>query len=365
MAKKFLTPIDLAKNELQNARLQNLATAPAAPVVGQIYYDTTSGAGYQWNGAAWRPLDAGKLVDGSVPLAALSSNPLARANHTGTQAAATISDLAAVVKAYRLDEFAEPMAAVSAGGQKMTNVATPTIGSDAANKQYVDDTVASISWKNEVRIATTVNAALATAYANGQTVDGVVLASGDRILLKDQATASENGIYTVNPAGAPTRATDADSDTDFKGAALFVAQGTTNGGTRWVCNTTGTITLGSTAISFVQFGGGSTYTAGNGLALAAGEFSVGAGVGIAVAADTVGIDTAVVVRKVAANVGDNSATAIAVTHNLGTLDVTVGVFTNADGAEVECDIAHTSVNVVTLTFATAPTTSQYRCVVHG
>lgn len=365
MAKKILVSYDFSKNEIQNVVMHKLASAPSSPVAGQIYYDTTNNAAYMWNGTAWRPVDASKLTDGTVPNTALATNPLARANHTGTQTAATISDLATTVKAYRLDEFAAPTSAVNANGQKVTNLASPTVGTDAANKQYVDDTVAGISWKNEVRVATTASGALASAFANGSTVDGVTLATGDRILIKDQSTQSENGIYTVNASGVPTRSTDADSDTDLKGAAVFVANGTLNGGTRWVSNTTGTITLGSTAITFVQFGGGSTYTAGNGLTLSGSDFNVGAGTGISVAADTVGIDTSVVVRKYAANVGDNSSTSIAVTHNLGTLDVTVEVYTVSDGTKVECDVTHTSANVTTLGFVVAPTTGQYRCVVHG
>ena len=362
MAKKILVNYDFNKNEAQNMRTHNLASAPSTPALGQRYYNTTTNCEYYWNGA-WIPCDAALRT--GIPLANLVTNPLARANHTGTQTASTISDFDTQVRTSRLDQMAAPTAAVSLNSQKITGLATPTAASDAATKQYVDDTVASISWKNEVRVATTGNAALSTAYANGQTVDGITLVTGDRILIKDQTTQSENGIYTVNASGAPTRAADADSDTDFKGAAVFVASGTTNGGTRWVCNVTGTIVLGTTALSFVQFGGGATYTAGNGLTLSGSDFNVGAGTGISVAADTVGIDTAVVVRKYAANVGDNSSTAIAVTHNLNTLDVTVEVYTVADGTKVECDVTHTSANVITLGFVVAPTTGQYRCVVHG
>ena len=212
MAKKLLVAYDFNKNEAQNLRTHNLAAAPSSPVLGQRYYDTAQNCEYYWNGA-WIPCDAQKRT--GIPLTNLATNPLARANHTGTQAAATISDLATVVKAYRLDEFAAPTASVSLNSQKITNLATPTNATDAATKQYVDDTVASISWKNEVRVATTVAGTLASSFANGQAVDGITLATGDRILIKDQATQTENGIYTVNASGAPTRATDADSDTDF------------------------------------------------------------------------------------------------------------------------------------------------------
>ena len=362
MAKKLLVSYDFNKNEAQNLRTHNLAAAPSSPVIGQRYYDTAQNCEYYWNGA-WIPCDAQKRT--GIPLTNLATDPLARSNHTGTQAASTISDLATVVKDYRLDEFAAPTAAVSLNSQKIINLATPTNATDAATKQYVDDTVASISWKNEVRVATTVAGTLSSSFANGQTVDGITLATGDRILIKDQSTQSENGIYTVNASGAPTRATDADSDTDFKGAAVFVANGTTNGGTRWVSNTTGTITLGATAITFVQFGGGATYTAGNGLTLSGSEFNVGAGTGISVAADTVGIDTAVVVRKYATTFGDGSLSSYTITHNLNTQDVTVSVRQVSDNMFVECDIQANGVNTIALSFASAVALNSLRVTVHG
>ena len=362
MAKKILTNYDFNKNETQNMRTHNLAAAPSTPALGQRYYDTTTNCEYYWNGA-WIPTDAALRT--GIPLSNLAVNPLARANHTGTQTAATISDFNTAVRTNRLDQMAAPTAAVSMNSQKITNLATPTAGTDAATKQYVDDTVASISWKNEVRVATTANGALASAFANGQTVDGQVLATGDRILIKDQTTQTENGIYTVNASGAPTRATDADSDGDFKGAAVFVASGTTNGGTRWVCNTTGTITLGATNLTFAQFGGGQTYTAGNGLTLSANDFNVGAGTGIVVSADSVAIDTAVVVRKYAATFGDGSQNSYTITHNLNTQDVTVSVRQLSDNAFVECDVTANGVNTIILGFAAAVASNALRVVVHG
>ena len=144
-----------------------------------------------------------------------------------------------------------------------------------------------------------------------------------------------------------------------------MASGTTNGGTRWVCNVTGTIVLGTTALTFVQFGGGSTYTAGNGLTLTANDFNVGAGTGITVNANDVAVDTNVVVRKYAANVGDGSATAITVTHNLNTQDVTVSVREVSGNAFVECDVTANGVNTVSLGFAVAPASNSLRVVVHG
>jgi len=358
---KHYVNLDLNKNELQNARIQNLASAPGSPVAGQVYHDTVNLAPYFWNGSAWVPMDATKRT--GIPLANLATDPLARANHTGTQLAATISDFNTAVRTNRLDQMAAPTADFSAGGFKITNVATPVAGTDAANKQFVEDRVAGMSWKDEVRVATTAAGTLASSFANGSVVDAVTLVTGDRILVKDQASGTENGIYTVNASGAPTRATDADSANEINGAAVFVGNGTTNGGTRWVCNTTGTITLGSTALSFAQFGGGSAYTAGNGLTLSGNDFNVGAGAGISVAADSVAIDTAVVVRKYSTSIGDGSTTALVVTHNLNTKDIHVQLRQNSDDAFVVADVVATSVNTCTVTFAVAPALSAIRATV--
>ena len=115
---------------------------------------------------------------------------------------------------------------------------------------------ASVSWKAAVRVATTVAGTLASSFENGATIDGVVLATGDRILIKNQADAAENGIYTVNASGAPTRATDADSGSELVAAACLVLNGTVNATpspTQWVCTTPSPITLGVTALTFVQF----------------------------------------------------------------------------------------------------------------
>ena len=116
--------------------------------------------------------------------------------------------------------------------------------------------------KVRVRVATTGAGTLATSFANGQVVDGVTLATGDRILIKNQATGSENGIYTVNASGAPTRATDADLASKVSTAFVAVDQGTTLSGTYWYTTFKSTDTVGTTAMNWVAFGtGGGAYTA--------------------------------------------------------------------------------------------------------
>lgn len=108
-----------------------------------------------------------------------------------------------------------------------------------------------VDWKDSVRVTTTANGTLSTAYEDGDTIDGVTLATGDRILLKDQTTGSENGIYTVNVSGAPTRATDFDEDAEVtSGAVCYVEEGTENQKTMQFLTTSGAITVGTTALTF-------------------------------------------------------------------------------------------------------------------
>ena len=122
--------------------------------------------------------------------------------------------------------------------------------------------------------ASTGNASLTGAFRAGDSLDGIVLTAGDRILIKDQTTGSQNGIYTVNPTGAPTRAADFDSSSDASpGSFVFVEQGTVNGDNGFVL-TNNSVTLGSTALVFVQFSGAGQITAGNGLDKSGNSISV-------------------------------------------------------------------------------------------
>lgn len=151
---------------------------------------------------------------------------------------------------------------------RITNLTNPTSGQDAATKSYVDSVAAGLQPKTSVRVATTTAGTLASSFENGDVVDGVTLATSDRILIKDQADPTENGIYTVNASGAPTRGTDTDTGSELVGALVFVIAGTTNAGTAWVQTTPSPITVGVSNIVWSQFsgsgggggGGGSTGT---------------------------------------------------------------------------------------------------------
>lgn len=246
--------------------------------------------------------------------------------------------------------------------QRVINVADPSASTDAANKQYVDGMVNGLAWKQPVRAATTANITL----SGTQTIDGVLLVAGDRVLVMNQTTASGNGIYVV-ASGAWTRSADADSAAELLNATVYVSEGTVNADKAYTQTTNAPITVGTTSLTFAQVGGGggTTYTAGNGLTLTGNTFAVGAGTGITVGATTVGVDTAVVVRKYAAAIGNGSLTTIAVAHGLGTRDITYTIYNASTYEVVDTDAVITDTNTLTLTFATAPTSGQFRVVVHA
>ena len=178
-----------------------------------------------------------------------------------TLTAAKISNFDTQVRTSRLDQMAAPTASVSLNSQKITNLATPTADTDAATKAYVDAARSGLDVKGSVRAATTANITLSGA----QTIDGVSVIAGDRVLVKDQSTASTNGIY-VAAASTWSRATDADVDAEVHaGMFTFVEEGTANADSGWVLTTNNPIVVGSTALAFAQFSGAGQITAGAGL----------------------------------------------------------------------------------------------------
>jgi hypothetical protein len=175
---------------------------------------------------------------------------------------------------FALNAVGAPTGNVSLATYKITSLGTPTDATDAATKAYVDSVTEGLHIHESARAATTANVNLANALENGDTLDGVVLATGDRILVKNQTTTSENGIYVVAASGQPSRATDFDTASEVdSGDFVFVYAGTANASTGWV-QTNKPATIGTDPITFTQFSGAGTYLAGNGLTLTGNSFSI-------------------------------------------------------------------------------------------
>jgi hypothetical protein len=416
---KFLNNVDLNKNELQNAKIQALASAPSSPVEGQIYFNSTVGDKriYVWNGTAWKTvsgtfvnadIDAGaaivysklslsnSIVAGDITTGAVTSDKIL----DGTITNIDINAAAAIA----FEKLTSPVSSFSFNSQKITGLADPTSAQDAATKAYVDAARSGLDVKASVRVATTADITL----SGTQTIDGISVIAGDRILVKDQSTSSANGIYDV-AAGAWSRSSDADISAEVTtGLFTFVSEGTDNADSGWVLTTNDTITLGSTSLTFVQFSGAGQVTAGAGLTKTgntidvigtAGRITVNAndvdiastylgqssittlgtittgvwnGTDIAVTDGGTGASTAAGAKtnlgfmtRYATTFGDGSAVDYTITHSLGTQDVHVSVYEVSSTIMVIPDMEVTGSNTLTLRFAVAPTTNQYRVVVIG
>jgi hypothetical protein len=357
---KWGMSVDGNQKELKNLRVHNVNGNPGTPVAGQVWYDTATGK-----------------IKYRDAVGAANVDPTARASHTGTQTASTISDFDTQVRTSRLDQMSVPTAAVSFNSQNITNLLDPSTAQMAATKNYVDtalvNATSGISYKAPVRAATTANGTLATAFANGQAIDGITLATGNRILLKNQTAPAENGIYTVNSSGAPTRAADANSAAELEGGVIVpVDEGTTQGNTMWM-NTTDVVTLGTDPLTWIQFGAGSVYTGSLGVQLVGADFRANPGTGLTLSGNQLVPDfgtgaNKVMRAKIAVGVVPSGSADAVVNHALAVADksdVLVEVTENTTGIKVLVGVTCTDANNVTLSFETAPTSSQYRYQILG
>lgn len=175
---------------------------------------------------------------------------------------------------FALNSVGAPTGDVSMANYKITGLAAPTNDADAATKAYVDASTAGLNVHDSARAATTANIDLSTALENGDTLDGVTLVTGNRVLVKNQTTKTQNGIYVVQSSGAAVRADDYNTAGEVDaGDFIFVEAGTANGKTGWV-QTNKITTLGSDNIEFTQFSGAGTYSAGTGLSLTGNTFAI-------------------------------------------------------------------------------------------
>ena len=209
-----------------------------------------------------------KIADGAVTSAKIATGTIVNEdiNASAAIAQSKIADLTTDLAAKLALAGGTMSGAIAMGTNKITGLGDPTSAQDAATKNYVDTTVQGIDWKASVKAATTANVTLASDLENGDVLDGVTLATGDRVLVKDQSTGSENGIYVVKVSGAPDRSTDADTGAEVTANfAVFVEQGTANADSGFTLTNNGTVTVGTTALVFTQFTGLGQIVAGTGL----------------------------------------------------------------------------------------------------
>jgi len=141
---------------------------------------------------------------------------------------------------------------VAVTGGTITGLGDPSSTSEAATKNYVDNLVAGLRTRAVARVASTTNVNISTGLENGDTLDGVTLVTGNRVLLKDQSTASQNGLYTVVASGAASRDTEYDTISELAGQLILVSEGSTHADDLFLCTTDTSATLGSSSISYTQ-----------------------------------------------------------------------------------------------------------------
>jgi len=141
---------------------------------------------------------------------------------------------------------------VAVTGGTITGLGDPSSSSEAATKNYVDNLVAGLRTRVVARVASTTNVVIASGLENGDTIDGVTLVTGNRVLLKNQSTASQNGLYTVVASGAASRDTEFDTITELAGQLILVSEGSSQQDTLWLCTTDTSATLGSSTITYTQ-----------------------------------------------------------------------------------------------------------------
>ena len=357
MAQKFLTNIDLNQNQLINASFEVVGTDPSSGnFEGRLIYQSTTDTIKVYANGAWRSLPHTIVSGGGAGIAEALTVSESNGTITLTLAVAD-TDSAGLLPAAMWqmltdatsDATASKLVKRDASGN--AKVATPTDAAHIATKGYVDSARQGLDVKASVRVATTAAINLATDLEAGDVIDGVTLVAGDRVLVKNQGTASENGIYVAVASGAASRSSDANGTADTgeltSGTFTFVEEGTVNFDSGFVISTDGTITVGTTGITWTQFSGAGSFEAGDGLSKSGTQVNVNVTSNrTAITADAIDIS--------ANYVGQSSIT------TLGT--ITTGVWNGtdvavADGGTSASDAATARINLGIKTTAGAVTTT--------
>lgn len=434
MAQKFLTNIDLNQNQLINAKFEALATNPSTGnFEGRMYFNTATFTVMVYANAAWRKTVHSIASGGGVGIAEALTVSESNGTVTLTLNVAD-TDSAGLLPAAMWnmltdatsDATASKLVKRDASGN--AKVAVPTDSAHIATKGYVDSARQGLDVKQSVRVASTANVAIATGLEAGDTIDGITLVAGDRVLLKNQTTTSQNGIYVAVASGAASRSSDANGTADTgelkSGTFAFVEEGTINFDSGFVISTDGTITVDTTGITWTQFSGAGSFDAGDGLsktgtqvnvnvtanrtAITADAIDISAnyvgqssittlgtittgiwnGTDVAVADGGTGASTAATARQnlgivTSAGTSTTSTPALAriakqacaasaagtsstvVTHLFNSTDVIVQIYEVSSGATVIGDVVRTNADTVTVTLLGTITAGDYTIVVTG
>jgi len=268
---KFLTNIDLNQNQLVNGRFEVVGSDPNTNLFeGRLIYNSTEDTIKVYSGSAWRKMLHSVVSGGSytdaITIGESNGQITLTLNLADTDSAGLLSSTFwNTINDATSDNTASKLVKRDANGN--IKISDPTDPAHAATKGYVDAARSGLDVKQSVRAATTGPINIATDLEEGDVLDTTVtLVAGNRVLVKNQSTASENGIYVVQETGAAVRATDFDSSAEVTpGAFTFVEEGTVNADSGWVLTTDGTITLGTTGLTWALFSVAGTILAGDGL----------------------------------------------------------------------------------------------------